>query len=438
MGRVTGSSTPTSKLKIALVEAQDLAAARSWELPPNNYSNRASSLTPSTVSFLSQIGAWPHVDPSRIQSYHHMRVWDGLDSSASISFDSSSSEYPLAHMIENANLTRALLERIAALRPISLYDKTSVASIELGPPPTSISTINTLNLFNYPHLTLSSGHTLAARLLVGADGQNSSVRKFAGTPSRGWDYDRHGVVGTLKLAPQETHHDTATATAYQRFLPSGPIALLPLPNDYATLVWTTTPTQAAHLKSLSPSDLTAMINAAFRLEPVDINYMFTIPSGQVSELSWRESITAPNNPIDIPLPPQIQSIQPHSIASFPLRFRHADTYISSRIALVGDAAHTIHPLAGQGLNMGFGDANALADAIQDCVRHGGDIGVESNLEGYQSKVYAANARMLGVVDKLHWLYRMEGWVGVQLRGLGLKGVDRLGALKGFLMKAAGA
>lgn len=366
-----------------------------------------------------------------------MRVWDGLDSSARISFDNSLSESPIAHMIENANLSRALLERIAALHPISLYDRTSVASIELGPPPSSVSTINSLNLSTYPHLTLSSGHTLAARLLVGADGLNSSVREFAGIPSRGWDYDRHGVVATLKLGPRESHHDAATATAYQRFLPSGPVALLPLPNDYATLVWTTTPTQAAHLTSLSSQDLLAMINAAFRLEPVDISYMFTIPTGQVSELSWRESVTTPN-PFDIPLPPQIQSIQPGSIASFPLRFRHADTYISSRIALVGDAAHTIHPLAGQGLNMGLGDASALADAIQDCARHGGDIGVESNLEGYQSKVYAANARMLGVVDKLHWLYRMEGWLGVQLRGWGLKGVARFGGLKEFLMKAAGA
>lgn len=433
----TGSSASTSKLKIALIEAQDLAASRNWEFPANIYSNRASSLTPSTVGFLSHIGAWPHVDSSRVQSYHHMRVWDGLNSSARISFDNSLSESPIAHMIENANLTRALLERIADLHPISIYDRTSVASIELGPPPSSLSTINSLNLFTYPHLTLSSGHTLAARLLVGADGLNSSVRNFAGIPSRGWDYDRQGVVATLKLGLRETHQNAATATAYQRFLPSGPIALLPLPNGYATLVWTTTPTQAAHLKSLSPQDLSAMINAAFRLEPVDISYMFTIPTGQVSELSWRESVTTPN-PLDILLPPQVQSIQPGSIASFPLRFRHADTYISSRIALVGDAAHTIHPLAGQGLNMGLGDARALADTIQDCARHGGDIGVESNLEEYQSKVYAANARMLGVVDKLHWIYRMEGWVGVQLRGWGLKGVDRLGGLKEFLMKAAGA
>lgn len=336
-------------------------------------------------------------------------------------------------MTENANLTRALLIRLAALNPISFFDKTSVVSIDLGPPPTANTS---LNLSSYPHLTLSSGRTLAARLLVGADGLNSSARTFAGIDTRGWDYDRHGVVATVKLSATE-HHDsppTTNATAYQRFLPSGPIALLALPNGFATLVWTATPAQATRLKALASPDLAAMINAAFRLEPVDINYMFTIPSGQVSELLWRESVNRiPNSST---LPDHVQDIQSHSVASFPLRFRHADSYISSRIALIGDAAHTIHPLAGQGLNMGIGDVSALAATIEDTVAHGGDIGVEMNLEGYPSNVYARNARMLGVVDKLHWLYAMEGWLGVQVRGWGLKGVDRLGGLKDVLMRAA--
>ncbi|MCJ1266804.1 putative ubiquinone biosynthesis monooxygenase [Lobaria immixta] len=364
-----------------------------------------------------------------------MRVWDGLSSSSSISFDQNPPEPPIAYMTENANLTRALLIRLAALNPISFFDKTSVASIDLRPSP-AYTTNTALNLSSYPHLTLSSGHTLAARLLVGADGLNSSARTFAGISSRGWDYDRHGVVATVKLSTREHYDSTPStrATAYQRFLPSGPIALLALPNGFATLVWTATPAQATRLKALTSPDLAAMINAAFRLEPVDINYMFTIPSGQASELSWRESVT--RIPTSFALPDRVQDIQSHSVASFPLRFRHADTYISSRTALVGDAAHTIHPLAGQGLNMGIGDVSALVTTIEDTVAHGGDIGVEMNLEGYSSKVYARNARMLGVVDKLHWLYRMEGWLGVQVRGWGLKGVDRLPGLKEVLMRAA--
>lgn len=371
-----------------------------------------------------------------------MRVWDGLADSASISFDSATTTAPIAYMTENANLTRALLNRLAVLPSVSVFEKTSVASIRLGPQLPRDPETPSMDLSSYPFLTLSSGHTIAARLLVGADGLNSPVRTFAGIRSRGWDYERHGVVATVKLAPSidvgSTGSETATATAYQRFLPSGPVALLPLPGDSATLVWSTTPQYAAHLKALSSEDFAAMVNAAFRLEIVDIKYMHTIPKGQLSELEWRESVKGGDSQSTIPLPGRVFAVQPNSVASFPLRFRHADTYISSRIALVGDAAHTIHPLAGQGLNMGIGDVKALHGAIEYHVKHGGDIGAEGNLERYERDVYVANSRMLGVVDKLHWLYRWENPLGVGIRGLGLRAVDKLGGLKGLLMMQAGA
>lgn len=363
-----------------------------------------------------------------------MHVWDGL-SSASICFENSSPASPIAYMTENPNLTRALLARLDTLPPISLFEKDAVASIDLGQAP-SASSGSPFDLSSYPHLTLSSGHLLAARILIGADGLNSPVRTFAGITSRGWDYDRHGVVATVKLAVTEGSALSNT-TAYQRFLPTGPIALLALPDNYATLVWTTTPQYATHLKSLSSDDFAAMINAAFLLEMVDIRYMHSIPKGQISELAWRESVKpALENPLG-PLPNRVLAVQPNSIASFPLRFRHADTYISSRIALIGDAAHTIHPLAGQGLNMGLGDARALAEAIEYCVSHGGDIGAELNLERYKSSMYASNGRMLGVVDKLHWLYGLQGTLGVGIRSLGLRAVDRMGGLKAFFMRQAG-
>lgn len=396
---------------------------------------------------LSKIGAWSHLDISRVQPYHHMRVWDGLSDSASISFDSPAPTAPIAYMTENANLTRALVNRLASLPSISIFDKTSVASIHLGPQTFPDAGTTLLDLSSYPHLTLSSGHSIVARLLVGADGLNSPVRAFAGIRSRGWDYDRHGVVATVRLA--SNNDDTGSIgsdniTAYQRFLPSGPVALLPLPGHYATLVWSTTPQYAAHLKALSSEDFCAMVNAAFRLEVVDIKYMHTIPDGQTSELSWRESVKnksnlqpTTNNTPSPTLPARVIAVQPNSIASFPLRFRHADIYISSRIALIGDAAHTIHPLAGQGLNMGLGDVKALVEAIEYHVMHGGDIGAEGNLEMYESNVYMANSRMLGVVDKLHWLYRWEGALGVGLRGLGLRAVDQMGGLKRLLMGQAG-
>ena len=383
------------------------------------------------------------MDTSRVQPYRHMRVWDGLSSNSRISFDALTSEPPIASMTENQNLTRALARRLDDLSNISVFDKTSVANITLGPPlPFSADSSTSLNLSSYPHVTLSSNRTVVARLLVGADGLNSPVRSFAGIASRGWDYDRHGVVATLKLAPGRGHsiENTRGVTAYQRFLPSGPIAFLALPGDHATLVWTTTPSQAMRLKALSTEDFVAMVNAAFRLDTVDLNYMFTLDSGQVGELEWRESVRSGNQAsVDGGTPQWVASVQEGSIASFPLRLRHASTYTSNRVALIGDAAHTIHPLAGQGLNMGLADSRSLASAIEIAVLHGADIGNEIGcLDQYSSEMWMSNNRMLGAVDKLHWLYSAKSWPVVGLRGLGLRTVDALSPVKGWFMRQAGA
>ena len=370
-----------------------------------------------------------------------MRVWDGLSSKSRISFDALTSEPPVASMTENQNLSRALITRLDDLSNISVFDKTSVADIHLGPPlPSPAETSASVDLSSYPHVTLSSNHTIAARLLVGADGLNSPVRTFAGIPTRGWDYDRHGVVATLKL-PQGTGHgsENPRVTAYQRFLPSGPVAFLALPGDYATLVWTTTPSQAMRLKALSTEDFVAMVNAAFRLDVVDLNYMFTLESGQVSELEWRESVQSTNaTEVDGETPQRVASVQEGSIASFPLRLRQASTYSTNRVALIGDAAHTIHPLAGQGLNMGLADSRSLASAIEYAILHGADVGNEIGcLDKYSGEMWMSNNRMLGAVDKLHWLYSAKSWPVVGLRGLGLRAVDALSPVKGWFMRQAG-
>ena len=440
---VSESSKATSHLRLALIESQDLDRARTWNLPTDQYSNRASSLTPSSLSFLSQIGAWPHIDTSRVQPYRHMRVWDGLSSNSRISFDALTSEPPIASMTENQNLTRALTRRLDDLSNISIFDRTSVAEINLGPPsPLPAGSSTSLDLSTWPHVTLSSNHTIIARLLIGADGLSSPVRTFAGIPTRGWDYDRHGVVATLKLPPGSGHssENLRGVTAYQRFLPSGPIAFLALPGDYATLVWTTTPSQAMRLKALSVEDFVAMVNAAFRLDVVDLNYMFTLDSGQAGELGWRESVGSSNEAdVDGRTPQRVASVQEGSIASFPLRLRHASTYTTNRVALIGDAAHTIHPLAGQGLNMGLADSRSLASAIENAILHGADIGNEIGcLDRYNSGMWMSNNRMLGAVDKLHWLYSAKSWPVVGLRGLGLRTVDALSPVKGWFMRQAGA
>ncbi|KAG8527005.1 uncharacterized protein KY384_008434 [Bacidia gigantensis] len=428
------TSKATSNLRLALIESRDLKQARQWRLPPDQYSNRASSLTPASRRFLEKCGTWSQIDHSRLRSYQKMQVWDGLSDSGRISFNSTTTEEAVAYMVENSNLTKALASQLELLKPISMFDNTMVENIQLGPPPDP--SLSALNLSSYPHVALSSKHTIAARLLVGADGVNGPVRTFAGIPTRGWDYDRHGVVATLKLSPHKPGSDHATA--YQRFLPSGPIALLPLPNGHATLVWTTTLEQAARLKSLSSGDFLAMVNAAFRLSVIDIDFMFTQTSGQLDEFQWRASVH-PISDIETSgsIPQPVVSIQPGSIASFPLRLRQAATYTSDRIALIGDAAHTIHPLAGQGLNMGLSDSQALAGVIGNAIEHGADIGNELQcLDRFNNEVWMKNNRMLGIVDKLHWLYNARNPFIVGARSLGLRAVDSLNPLKGFFMRQA--
>jgi len=367
-----------------------------------------------------------------------MRVWDGLSSSGRIAFNSYAPDPPIACMTENQNLSRALLNRLDAVPSVEIHDQIRVENIKLGP---STPTPTALDLSSYPHVTLSNKHTMVARLLVGADGVNSSVRSFAGISTNGWDYDRHGVVATLKLVPGMIPQTDRPqdVTAYQRFLPSGPVALLALPNDYATLVWTATPAQATRLKALGEDDFIAMVNAAFRLGNVDLDYMFTIDSGLLDEFEWRESVspsTAAEEKGDIPR--RIKFVQDGSVASFPLRLRQASSYVTERTALIGDAAHTIHPLAGQGLNMGLADSQSLALAIEYAVEHGADIGNELTcLNQYNSEMWMGNNRMLGAVDKIHWLYSVRSKPIVGLRSFGLRAADNFDGLKSWFMRQAG-
>ncbi|KIX92145.1 uncharacterized protein Z520_12138 [Fonsecaea multimorphosa CBS 102226] len=471
------SSPITSHLKTALIETQDLSRLRQWQSPEDQYSNRASSLTPSSVSFLEKTGAWDHVDQSRVQAYDEMQVWDAANDAA-IQFDwhAETSKYnapprTVATMTENANLTRALLERIAQLgAESSLFSNTSVSTIVNGE-----DDPEGLNLSTWPVLRLESKQppshssspsypsSIAARLLVGADGFNSPVRAFAGIASHGWDYNRHGVVATLTVQPTPDNTSQTDdfdlfaeeplsnrATAYQRFLPElgGPIAVLPLPNNHASLVWSTTPANAAYLKTLPPSAQIAMINAALRLSQTDIKYLFTLPPSSPDqhsdELHWRLQHTpSPQTSRPVPI---ITGVQDKTLASFPLRFRHSTSLIGPRVALIGDAAHTIHPLAGQGLNLGLADAASLADTVAYAVQHGMDVGDSAfALERYNADRFGKGLVMAGGVDALNWLYQMgSGGDGILsslvggVRGLGMKVVDSgiVPGLKGLIMRQA--
>jgi ubiquinone biosynthesis monooxygenase Coq6 len=460
----------TKNLKVGLIESQPLSKVLGWDPPLDEYSNRASSLTPSSVSFLETIGAWKHVEQSRVQPYNEMQVWDGSNGSKiQLDWSSEAERYnsPLrtvATMAENANLSKGLLSRVKeAEEGMSMDGKADHrGSLMFNSPVSSINSgLNDqegLNLSSWPVVSVSSSDSeapnrLAARLLVGADGANSPVRTFAGIPSKGWDYHRHGVVATLNLEPQPEFNidsffsaEAPKVTAYQRFLPTigGPIALLPFPNGKASLVWSTTPANAAYLKSLSPDTFTTMVNAAFRLSMTDLLYMFTLPASEplssavttythIEELSWRLQHT----PLPSHLPPLIRSIQPGSVASFPLRFRQSSSYVSPRIALIGDAAHTIHPLAGQGLNLGLGDARALFQTIEGAMLRGQDLGdAMMTLGEYNRERWGKGALIGGTCDVLNRLYGVDGGLLGWGRGVGMEMVDSLQWVKGWVMGQA--
>ncbi|KAK1221077.1 putative ubiquinone biosynthesis monooxygenase [Marasmius sp. AFHP31] len=453
-------------LKIALVEASDLSKVHDWNTStsPDIFSNRVSSLTNVSQAFLKDIGAWNEVESGRTATLEEMQVWDGV-SDARITFSAAEIglEHPeegMARITENLNLQRGLLRHIRKVPGIDVLDKTKVQSI------------TSEGAGQWPLVHLDNNQTLKARLLVGADGLNSPVRAFAQIPSFGWMYDTHGVVATMHHPPRSPFENPNT-TAYQRFLPTGPIAFLPLSPTVSSLVWSTKPALASALKACDPSVVARMINAAFRLPEVSLQYLHdrilsshtsgtpTSDSDIRDEIRWREQSHAidphsaySSSAFDIPapsgippadsqmVPPLVKSLQPGTVASFPLRFNHTEAYIGegkgARTVLVGDAAHTIHPLAGQGLNLGLGDVECLARCIENVVLAGGDIGSYTALLPYTQERYFENHKVMAACDKLHKLYSTTLPPVVWARSMGLEVVNELDSIKAALMMTAGS
>ncbi|KAG0244987.1 hypothetical protein B0O80DRAFT_418175 [Mortierella sp. GBAus27b] len=491
------SGKASSTQKIALIEAFGLSDHVRFSPRPDQYSNRVSSLTPKSVAFLKKIGVWAELDPSRVTPLEGMQVWDGV-SGARITFDAANvngtrasflhqvfsgpratidnnssshraTEFqdtttgtpeisPLAWMAENLHVQFGLQKQLVAHQTngiqLDMFEKTKVQGITANPTTEAERTQNGpggVDISDWPVIELDNGKKLQTRLLIGADGVNSPVRSFAKIESLGWDYSQFGLVATLQIDPlTSTAPGNGKGIAWQRFLPTGPIAMLPLNNGLASLVWSTTPKIAQDLKKLPPRDFCALVNAGFSASPAELEYLYNNigPDGQPlvdfqQEIEWRASVREMDESASVhgsgsidAKPPKVVDVQENTRAPFPLRMRNSNSYVEDRVVLVGDAAHTVHPLAGQGLNQGLADVECLARVIEQSLLSGSDIGNIHSLTPYSSERFLPNLAMLGTVDKLSKLYNTDFGPVVWARSLGLTAVDNMEPIKSEIMKFA--
>lgn len=417
------SSLVLKDLKCTLIEGGKLVENLEsyYENPPQYIDKRVVSITPSSIEYFQKIGCWNYVKDERIETYDHIHTYDGV-TGAKMEFESDG----LATMIENINIQSMLYQRIKELNAenpaskLQLLDNTKVVNIEEDAGN------------KWPILKLSNGDSIKTRLLIGCDGFNSPVRKYAQIESRGWSYNRWGNVATCKYKDTEFRYPTG----WQRFLPTGTLALLPLPNNWCSLVWAVPPEISDILGKLTDEQFAMMVNAGAKLSPEQLDFLYktaaTDPDALLEEIQWRLAHFKGNS-ADFPL--DIELVVAGSRAKFPLKLSHADCYVDERVALVGDAAHTTHPLAGQGLNMGQADVQALVGVLESAHRRGLDIGVKLALEPYWAERYGANHVMLGVVDKIHKIHAVSGGPLVWARSLGVNVLNALGPVKQAMVDA---
>lgn len=358
-------------LQVAVVEP--VAAPR--EFAEGSFDNRVSAITRATQHVFNAIGAWPGMLERRVQPYEAMQVWDATGSGM-VRFECTELAEPdLGHIVENRVMLAALLDRLESFANIDFICPARATGMQLGE--------------DRGELFLADGRTLQGRLLVGTDGAGSWVREQAGIDSTGWAYDQSALATVVKTSrPHEN-------TAWQVFLPSGPLALLPLPEGHCSVVWSSSHAEAGHLLTMPESEFLDALQMAFgnRL-------------GRMESVGQR--------------------------GVFPLRLLHADEYVKPRLALAGNAAHALHPLAGQGLNIGMLDVAALADVLLQAGRR--DIGSLTVLRRYERWRKGGNIAMVGAMDGFKRLFSNENKPLVKVRNFGLDLVHRLPPVKNALMR----
>lgn len=373
IGLTLAAALDRSGLSCAVIDPADPDARRSAA-----FDGRTSAVSSSSIRMLRTVGVTDHL-PEPGCPILEIRVADGL-APGGLSFEPEADGEPLGWMHENRNLRAALRDRAEAGKNIRFHWRSSASQVERSEHGVSV--------------TLQSREQLAAPLLVAAEGRNSATREAAGIRMAHWRYSHAAIVSTLA---HERPHDNV---AYEIFYPSGPFALLPMTDTAegehrSAIVWSV-PSEDAHgWMSLSDEAFAAEAQAA------------------MGSFLGAVRMAAPRS-------------------SYPLGFHHAHRITDRRLALVGDAAHAIHPIAGQGLNLGFRDAAALTEVLVDGARLGLDLGDAQLLDRYQ-RWRSLDALMVAMsTDSLTRLYGIPGRTASAVRRFGMGLVDRLGPLKARL------
>ena len=251
------------------------------------------------------------------------------------------------------------------------------------------------------------------------------MRQSIGSEYRSWDYPQMGLVATLKIEGKPGPN----TTAWQRFLPSGPVALLPLSPELSSLVWTVDKTQVKPLLEMSEETFVRKLNRALTSE-LDQNKLVNSVTSSVRQLLGREETKE-----DQELPPVVRAAA--NRAAFPLGFGHSVRYSGPRTALIGDSAHRLHPLAGQGVNLGFGDVAGLVRAVEESLRSGAVLGQQDCLLSYETERQRHNLPTMLGVDALQRLYSSQATPLVLARSLGLLVTNAVNPVKMMIMKHAG-
>uniref|UniRef100_A0A671UDZ1 Ubiquinone biosynthesis monooxygenase COQ6, mitochondrial n=1 Tax=Sparus aurata TaxID=8175 RepID=A0A671UDZ1_SPAAU len=404
--------------KILLLEAGN---KKVMDKVPDTYSTRVSSISPGSATLLSSIGAWEQITKMRCKPYQKMQVWDAC-SDALITFDKENLQDEMAYIVENDIVVAALTQQLDGLSDnVQVKYRSKVVKYAWPMPHQAAESIP------WVQITLASGETLQTKLLIGADGPNSMVRRELGIPTVKWGYDQSAVVAVLHLS-----EPTENNVAWQRFLPTGPIAMLPLSDTESSLVWSASHRFAEELLEMDEESFVDAINSAFWSNENQSELIETAGSLFRSALSAiMPSAGSPRQ-----LPPSVAGIGPKSRVMFPLGMGHASEYIRHRVALIGDAAHRVHPLAGQGANLGFGDVACLTQLLSQAAFNGKDLGAIQHLLEYETERQRHNLPMMAAIDLMKRLYSTNVAPVVLLRTFGLQATNMLPSLKEQIMAFA--